>query len=164
LYDLALNSNIVNDWENPIPAAANCGRTTEYHPNQQITKLFLAECYLLQDNWFEDPTCMADISDNLMLDYWDNNGYYFNEISDPRVFEAHAKTSKYNKDNPSFDTTTCGPFHAQFWQAMRTKFNTLTQDFDCWEYVSNPGKDVLPSTWVFKNQMLSRWTRQEIQS
>ncbi len=85
-----------------------------------------------------------------MLDSWDNNGYYFNEISDPRVLEAHAKTSKYNKDNPSFDTATRGPFQAQFWQAMRTKFNTLTQDFDCWEYVPNPGKDTLPSTWVFK--------------
>jgi hypothetical protein len=114
LYDLAFNSNIVNDWENPVPAVANCGRTTEYHPNQKITQSFLPECYLLQDNWFEDPTCMADISENLMLDSWDNNGYYFNEISDPRVLEAHAKTTKYNKDNPSFDTATRGPFQAQF--------------------------------------------------
>jgi hypothetical protein len=93
---------------------------------------------------------MADISDNLMLDSWDNDDYYFNEISNPRVLEARANTSKYNEDNPSFDTATRGPFQAQFWQAMRTKFNTLTQDFDCWEYVPNPGKDVLPSTWAFK--------------
>jgi hypothetical protein len=104
MYDLAFNSNIVNDWENPVPAVTNRGRitrgrTTEYHPNQKITQSFLAECYLLQDNWFEDHTCMADISDNMMLDSWDNDGYYFNEISDPRVLEARAKTSKYNKDN-----------------------------------------------------------------
>jgi hypothetical protein len=61
-YDLAFNSNIVNNWENPVPAVANHGRTTKCHPNQKITQSFLAECYLLQDNWFEDPTCMADIS------------------------------------------------------------------------------------------------------
>ncbi len=85
-----------------------------------------------------------------MLDSWDNNCYYFNEISDPRVLEACAKMTKYNKDNPLFDTATCGPFQAQFWQAMRTKLNTLTQEFDCWEYVPNPGKDVLPSAWAFK--------------
>jgi hypothetical protein len=93
---------------------------------------------------------MADISDNLMLDSWVNNSYYFNEISNPHVLEARAKISKYNEDNPSFDTPTRGPFQAQFCQAMRTKFNTLTQDFDCWEYVPNPGKDVLLSTWAFK--------------
>ncbi len=85
-----------------------------------------------------------------MLDSWDNDSYYFNEISNPPVLEALAKTSKYNEDNPFFDTATRGPFQAQFWQAMRTEFNTLTQDFDCWEYVSNPGKDILPSTWAFK--------------
>ncbi len=93
---------------------------------------------------------MADTSEKLMLDSWDNDGYYFNEISDPCVLEARAKMSKYNKDNPLFDTATRSPFQAQFRQAMRTKFNTLTQESDCWEYVPNPGKDVLPSTWAFK--------------
>jgi hypothetical protein len=150
LYDLAFNSNIVRDWEKPVPVVANQGRTTKYHPNQKILQSFLAKCYLLQDNWFEDPTCMANISDKLILDSRDTDSYYFNEISDPRVLEAHTKTSKYNKDNLLFDTATCGPFRAQFWQAMRTKFNTLTKEFDCWEYVPNPGKHVLPSTWAFK--------------
>ncbi len=42
-YDLAFNSNIVNDRENPVPAVANHGRATEYHPNQKITQSFLAE-------------------------------------------------------------------------------------------------------------------------
>jgi hypothetical protein len=93
---------------------------------------------------------MANISDKLILDSWDTDGYYFNEISDPRVLEARTKTSKYNKDNPLFDNATHGPFQAQFWQAMRTKFNTLTKEFDCWEYVPNPGKHILPSTWAFK--------------
>ena len=33
---------------------------------------------------------------------------------------------------------------------MRVKLNTLINVFDCWEYVPNPGKNVLPSTWAFK--------------
>jgi hypothetical protein len=60
------------------------------------------------------------------------------------------QNNKIQQNNPSFDTATCGPFQAQFWQAMRTKFITLTQEFDCWEYVPNSGKDVLSSTWAFK--------------
>jgi hypothetical protein len=57
---------------------------------------------------------MANISDKLILDSWDTDSYYFNEISDPRVLEARTKTSKYNKDNPLFKTATHGPFQAQF--------------------------------------------------
>jgi hypothetical protein len=33
---------------------------------------------------------------------------------------------------------------------MRIELNTLINEFDCWEYVPNPGKNVLPSTWAFK--------------
>jgi hypothetical protein len=33
---------------------------------------------------------------------------------------------------------------------MKIEFNTLTKEFDCWEYVLNIGKNILPSTWVFK--------------
>jgi hypothetical protein len=57
---------------------------------------------------------------------------------------------KYNENNPSFDTATHGPFQAQFWQAMRMEPHTLTNKFDCWDYIPNPGKNVLPSTWAFK--------------
>ncbi len=64
-----------------------------------------------------------------------------------RPIPKHQNTTK---TTPLFDTATRGPFQAQFWQAMRTKFNTLTKEFDCWEYVPNPGKHVLPSTWAFK--------------
>ena len=129
----------------------NKGRVTaEYHPNQKICKESIAECYLLQDSWFDDPTCVSAINDNFVLDSWESDGYYFNEISDPRLLAARTKTSKYNKDNPSFDTATRGPFQEEFWQAMRVKLNTLINDFDCWEYVPNPGNNVLPSTWAFK--------------
>ena len=33
---------------------------------------------------------------------------------------------------------------------MRVELNTLINDFDCWEYVPNPGRNILPSTWAFK--------------
>ena len=93
---------------------------------------------------------MAAIHSNLVLDSWNTDEFCFNDVSDPRVLEAHTTKSKNNEDNPSFNTATRGPFQAQFWEAMRIEFNTLTERFDCWEYVPNPGKNVLPSTWAFK--------------
>jgi hypothetical protein len=33
---------------------------------------------------------------------------------------------------------------------MPIEFKTLTEEFDCWEYIPNPSKNVLPSTWAFK--------------
>jgi hypothetical protein len=129
---------------------ANRGRTTKYHPTQKVRQGYLAECYLLQDSWFEDPTCMAAVTSNLVLNSWDTEDYYFNEVSDPRVLEARTTTSKYNEDNPLFDTATRGSFQAQFWQAMQIEFKTLTEEFDCWKHIPNPGKNVLPSTWAFK--------------
>jgi hypothetical protein len=64
-------NTVINEWEHPVPAAANQGRTTEYHPTQKVRQGYLAECYLLQDSWFKDPTCMAAVTSNLVLDSWD---------------------------------------------------------------------------------------------
>ena len=150
-YEFAFNIKVINEWEHPIPSVLNKGRITmDYHPNQKICKESIAEYYLLQDPWFDDPTCVSAINDNFVLDSWESDGYYFNEISASRVLTARTKTSKYNDDNPSFDTATRGPFQEEFWQAMRVELNTLINDFDCWEYVPNPGHNVLPSTWAFK--------------
>ena len=67
------------------------------------------------------------------------------------MLAACSASSKYNKDNPSFDTATCGPFQAQFWKAMYNELTTLIQEFDCWDYVPRtPDMNVLPSTWAFK--------------
>ena len=92
------------------------------------------------------------MSDNLNLDSWDSGeSHYFNNILDPRLLAARSASSKYNEDNLSFDTATHGPFQAQFWKAMRDELATLTQDFDCWEYVPRTQEmNVLPSTWAFK--------------
>ena len=67
------------------------------------------------------------------------------------MLAARSASSKYNTDNPSFDTATHGPFQAQFWKAMYDELTTLIQEFDCWDYVPcTPGMNVLPSTWAFK--------------
>jgi hypothetical protein len=41
------------------------------------------------------------------LNSWDDGegGYYFNDISNPRILEARSKTSTGTNDTPSFDTS-----------------------------------------------------------
>ena len=69
------------------------------------------------------------------------------------MLAACSASSKYNKDNPSFDTATRGPFQAQFWKAMYDELTTLIQEFDCWDYVLRTlDMNVLLSTWAFKNK------------
>jgi hypothetical protein len=150
-YEFAFDIEVINDWENPIPLIKNRGGFSKtHHPDQKLNKSFIAECYLLQEPWFADPAYVSEISNHLVFDTWESDGFYFNEIFDPRLLAARGNASKYNEDNPSFDMATRGPFQEDFWQAMRVELNTLINDFDCWEYVPNPGRNVLPSTWAFK--------------
>jgi hypothetical protein len=152
-YELAFTIDVISDWEHPIPVISNTRRIAkDFHPNQKSQKGFLAECYLLQNAWFEDPTCVFQLRDHLKLDTFDGGqGVYFNDIANPRILEARkTQGSKYSVDNPLFDTAMRGPFQAEFWQAMRVKLHTLIKEFDCWDYVLNPKKNVLPSTWAFK--------------
>jgi hypothetical protein len=85
------------------------------------------------------------------LDSWESDGIYITDILDPRILAARSSASKYNEDNPSWDTATKGPFQAEFWQAMRVELNTLVSKFKCWDLVPQlPHMNVLPSTWAFK--------------
>jgi hypothetical protein len=54
------------------------------------------------------------------MDPWDDSKeIYFSEIEDPQILAARkTKASKYDDDNPSYDTATQGPFQAEFWKAM----------------------------------------------
>jgi hypothetical protein len=113
-YDLTFSARIIGEYAHPVPADTNQGCFTDYHPHQKHQQCFLAECYLLQEPWFADPTCLDAVSYNLTLDSWASGGLYFNDISDPQLLAAHSTSSKYNEDNPSFDTATRGPFQAQF--------------------------------------------------
>jgi hypothetical protein len=72
-YEFAFNTTIISAWEHPVPVVANRGPVaTNHHPAQKLCKNFLAKCYLLQDTWFDDPTCVSALSDNLVLDSWDS--------------------------------------------------------------------------------------------
>jgi hypothetical protein len=108
--------------------------TKDFHPNQKFKKGFLAECYLLQDAWFDNPICIGELSDHLKMDTWDRDRINFNDIINPRILMAR-KSTKVIKDNPSFDTATRGPFQAEFWQGMQVELHTLIKEFDCWDYV-----------------------------
>jgi hypothetical protein len=122
-YDFAIN--FISNWEHPVPVVANRGQISEqFHHQHKINKGFLAKCYLLQDPWFEDPTCLTSLSNNLTLDSCKSDHPTFINILDPRILAACTKTSKYNDDNPSFDAATCRPFQAEFWQAMQVELNT----------------------------------------
>jgi hypothetical protein len=73
------------------------------------------------------------------------------EVIDPCLLAARTVSSKYNEDNPLYDTAARGPLQAEFWQAMRVKLKTLTKDFDCWSLVpQTPVMNVFPGTWAFK--------------
>jgi hypothetical protein len=124
-YDLTFSATVVSKYAYPVLAILNQGCFTDYHPHQKLQQCFLAKCYLLQEPWFADPTCLGTVSHNLTLDSWASGGLYFNDISDPQLLAARHASSKYNKDNPSFDTATRGPFQALFWKAMYDELMTL---------------------------------------
>ncbi len=151
-YDLTFSATIISKYAHPVLAVSNQDHFTDYHPHQKLQQCFHAECYLLQEQWFADPTCLDAVSHNLTLDSWASGGLYFNDISDPRsLLAACFASSKYNEDNPSFDTAMHGPFQAQFWKVMYDELTTLVCEFDCWDYVPlTPDINVLPSTWAFK--------------
>ena len=89
-YEFAFNVNVISNWEQPVPAVLNSRHVPKsFHAQHKIQKGYLAECYLLQDLWFGDPTCMSELSDHIRMDPWDDSKeIYFNEIADPRILEA----------------------------------------------------------------------------
>ncbi len=90
------------------------------------------------------------------MDSWESDGIYITDILDPRILAARLSASKYNEDNPSWDTATKGPFQAKFWQAMRVELHTLVDEMKCWDLVPRLlHMNVLPSTWAFKIKRFS---------
>ncbi len=149
-YDFSFS--VISDWEKPISVSANRAQAqTNYHPKQRVHRSFLAECYLLQDSWINNPDCLYHIYSNIILDSWESNEVYIMEIIDPQLLAACSSASEHNEDNPLWDTATKGPFQAEFWQAMHVELNTLTNEFKCWNLVPClPHMNILPSTWAFK--------------
>jgi hypothetical protein len=149
-YDFSFS--VIGEWGQPVPVVTNCANVqTKYHPQKRLHKSFLAECYLLQDCWADDPECLHQIYSNVILDSWESDDNYITDIPDPRLLAVHSSASKYNEYNPSWDTATKGQFQAEFWQAMRVELNTLVNNFKCRDLLPRlPHMNVLPSTWAFK--------------
>ncbi len=97
-YEFAFNVNVISDWEKPVPAVSNSQHLpTSFHAQNKIQKGYLAECYLLQDSWFEDLTCVSELSDHIQMDPWiDSEDVYFNEIADPRILELARQLKRLN--------------------------------------------------------------------
>ncbi len=99
-YDFSFS--VISEWDQPIPVVANCANVqTKYHPQQCLHKSFLAECYLLQDCWVDDPECLHQIYCKVILNSWASDDIYITDIPDPRLLAVHSSVSKYNDDNPS---------------------------------------------------------------
>jgi hypothetical protein len=82
---------------------------------QKISKASLIECYLLQDDWTSDKNYLQGLDSKIILGLWESNGASkISDDIDPRLLAAMIASSKYNKDNPLYDTATRGPFQAKF--------------------------------------------------
>ncbi len=82
-----------------VPNRANV--QTKYHPQQCLHKSFLAECYLLQNCWVNDPEYLHQIYSNVILDSWESDNIYITDIPDPNLLAVRSSASKYNEVNPS---------------------------------------------------------------
>jgi hypothetical protein len=108
-YDFSFSA--ISEWDQPVPVIANrVNVQTKYHPQQRLQKSFLAECYLLQDCWTDNPDCIHQIYSNIILGSWESDDIYLTDIQDPRLLAAHSSASKYNEDNPSWEIAMKGPF------------------------------------------------------
>jgi hypothetical protein len=133
-----------NACDSPAAFITNQGHITFQPQPQRISKSTLHDCTLLQDPW-ENPT---DLYGYISMDSWDPQ--LVNDC-DPRLLAVKSSKSKYNDDNPSYDTAIRGPFQAEYWKAMQVELNTLENDFECWDLVPRtPDMNVISSTWALK--------------
>ncbi len=80
------------------------------------------------------------------MDSWDPMQIF---DCNPCLLAAKASKSKYNYDNPSFETAIRGPFQAEYWKSMQVELGTLVKDFYCWDLVPcTPDMKVISSTWA----------------
>jgi len=133
-----------NACDSPAAFITNHGHITFQPQPHRISKTTLLDCTLLQDPW-ENPT---DLYGYMTMDSWDPQ--HINDC-DPRLLAVKSTKSKYNDDNPSYDTAVRGPFQAEYWKAMQVELNTLENDFKCWDLVPRtPDMNVISSTWALK--------------
>jgi hypothetical protein len=112
----------------PTTFFTNQGHITIKPQPQRILKSTLFECTLLQDPWDN----YNDLYGRIAMDSWDPT--QMND-SDPHLLAIKMSKSKYNKDNPSFESAVCGPFQAEYWKAMQVELDLLETNFKCWDLV-----------------------------
>jgi hypothetical protein len=117
-----------NTCDSPAAFVTNQGHITVQPQPQRILKSTLFECLLLQDPWDN----YNDLYGCIDMDSWDPT--QMND-SDPHLLAIKTLKSKYNKDNPSFESAVCGPFQAEYWKAMQAELDTLETNFKCWNLV-----------------------------
>jgi hypothetical protein len=60
---------VISEWEQPRSVSKNrSNNQANFYPTQRVNKSFLAECYLLQYTWFDNPSCPQHIYSNVILD------------------------------------------------------------------------------------------------
>jgi hypothetical protein len=92
------------------------------------------------------------MSEHLILDTQELDAYYFNDVLDPCLLAAQAKAPKLLKTIHLLTLPHAVLFrhNSGRWQVIKMENHTLVNEIDCWDYIPNPGKNVLPSTWAFK--------------
>jgi hypothetical protein len=71
-----------------LVSANRSNNQANLYPTQRVNKSFLAECYPLQDTWFDNPSCLQHIYSSVILDSWETEEVHITEITDPRLLAA----------------------------------------------------------------------------
>ena len=100
-YDYSFSSSCLNQ---PVAMIAHRGLTSLQPPPQRLTKHALLERALFQRPWKYEHKLHAYLQ--LALD----EPLHIDNVTDPRIVEAHVVSSKYNDDNPSYNMAMNGPF------------------------------------------------------
>ena len=139
-----LNILLDNVCDSPAAFITNQGHITVQPQTHRILKDTLLECTLLQDTWDK----YTDVYQCVTMDSWDP---FEMNASNPRLLAIKISKSKYNDDNPLFDTAICGPFQVEYWEAMQNKLNTLVNNFKYWDLnPRTPDMKVISLAWAIK--------------
>ncbi len=80
---------------------------------------------------------MHGLDSNIILNLWESNGGpTISDVIDPRLLAARTVSLKYKEDNPSYDTTTRGPFQAEYLAGNESRIQNPYKGFWLLEFSS----------------------------
>ena len=134
-----------NRLESTIPVVNRGCSISTHHPTQRVSKAFLGDIPLRANDWTLTAP-QSHVAHMIAMDPLEPT-----LVSNMNPLVLTIRTSKYDADNPSWETAMYGPFQDDFWGAMESELNTLKNHMHSWELVPRtPDMHVLPSTWAFK--------------